>query len=204
MGYIKLYKLTTKDNFTRKGEIGETKWKIGKWITAAGTGGLCTAGVIHAYRSSLFAALLNPAHAYISKPVCWLAEGEEIVEESADKIGVKRLRVIRREALPVFTIEQRVRFAIGVALEVDSDKSFRQWALAWLAGTNRFAYAASAAFAAFDASPHAAASAYAAFDARAAVTYAAYAGTHATKLTWKRLHTIAEWALTENPEPLKG
>ena len=217
MAYIKLFKLTTSDNFTRQGVPGETKWEVNKWVTASGTGGLCTNGVIHAYRSPLLAVLLNPAHASIGKPTCWLAEGTRIVEEKADKIGVKILRIKTPVVLPYVTTEQKVRFAIGVALEwchLDyREASFRKWAIAWLDGSDRStnaataaAYAAAATYAAAYAATAAATinAANAATAAAYAATYAAaYAATSALHLSPKRLQKIAEWALTNSIEPLR-
>ena len=63
-----LYKLTTQDGVTRKGEHNETKWGDGVEHTASGEGDLCGPGWLHAYEDPLVAAFMNPAHANITNP----------------------------------------------------------------------------------------------------------------------------------------
>ena len=206
---IKLYKLTDEDGYTRRGCDNETLWSEGIEHTAKGTGGLCTDGVIHAYRHPLLAVLLNPCHANIRSPILWECEGYDIVVEKGDKCGVKKLKTVKTLTLPVISIEQLVRFAIGCALEVYKDAKFKIWALDWLSSKDKSANTAA------DAAKNAAVkntAAYAAADAAYIATYAAnvantaahaaaYAAANAaayTPLSAAALLRIAEWAITNN------
>jgi len=205
---ITLYKLTDKNMVTRKGYENETKWEIGRPVTATGVGGLCTNGVIHCYRHPGLAILLNPVHAGFYSPRLFEAESDGVADEHADKCGVKTLTLTKEIPLPEFSTEQRVTFAIRVALLVYKNERFREWAQRWLSGEDRSdaaaraaaAYAPAAVYAAVyaaDAAVYAAgaAAAYAEDAARAAV-YAADAAAHATAyaagITHKDLMAIAE------------
>lgn len=144
---MKLYKLTDRDGYTRRGEVGETRWRVGVAHTAQGEGEkLCTPGVIHAYRDPWLGLFLNPAHANISHPRLWEAEGE-VVAEDWGKVEVKRLEIRREiEYIPP-TVEQRVRFAIRCAWS-GANEEWRVWARTWLSGEDRSKGAAEAAEAA--------------------------------------------------------
>jgi hypothetical protein len=144
---MKLYKLTDKDSYTRRGKHNETLWGEGITHTAKGEGGLCSDGVIHAYDSPLLAILLNPNHAGIENPIIWEAEGDITIRDWA-KIGCKTLTTICKIKVPEITIEQRITFAILCAKEVYTDVNWLKWADNWLNGKDRsqksayFAYTA--------------------------------------------------------------
>lgn len=80
---MKLYKLTTKDGKTRKGQFGETQWSPGFSLTlpVVNNPQLCTSNVIHAYRNVNLAFLLNPIHGNYKNPLLWEAEGEICCED---------------------------------------------------------------------------------------------------------------------------
>ncbi len=89
-----LYKLTTKDGLTRRGCENETHWSEGTTHTAQdGTPELCTATVIHAYRTPLQAVLLNPAHANLKNPLLWEASGVVVVEKAEVNTPVELLYI---------------------------------------------------------------------------------------------------------------
>ena len=175
-----VYKLTDADGYTRRGCSNEIRWQVGEWHEAVGNGGLCTAGVIHAYRSPLLAMLLNPVHAAYTNPQLWCCEAETVVEENADKVGVRRLRVMTNVPVPELTSAARVRFALRCALAVYSAPDFVKWAQDWLSGNDRTEAAAWAAV----------------WAARAAVWAA-----RAAALTWQDLQAFAEWSLTDAALP---
>jgi hypothetical protein len=99
-----LYKLTTQDNMTRKGEYNETVW--GENVTHSGTGkgDLCSPGYIHAYTHPLLAVLLNPIHANIDNPKFWEAEGEVVKSDRGLKVGCATLTTIREIELPAVSV----------------------------------------------------------------------------------------------------
>jgi hypothetical protein len=222
---ITLYKLTDRDGYTRRGSSNEMKWEPGQTVEAQGTGGLCTDGVIHAYRDPLLAVLLNPVHADYKDPLLWEAAGANVIDEKADKLGVKSLRVIKHIPLPEITREARIRFAIACALEVYSEATFVQWACVWLSGKDRSAEAAepaaaraaraaaaaaeeaaawaarAAEAAAWSAAASEAAEAWAAWSAAAWAAWSAAAAAEAWSAAaepprWQRLAEIAQWAIS--------
>ena len=178
-----VYKLTRADKTTYGGML----WGEGVTHTATGTGGLCTDGVIHSYRSPLLAALLNPIHANHSNPILWEASCPKITHDDGTKLGSKKLTTIRQVPMPTITYRQKVIFAILCA-EAAIDlvdmpfeaknhlKLWREWVAGYKAG-NRAAYAAAAR--AYAAAYAAAARAYAADDAAYAAAYAARAAAYA-------------------------
>jgi hypothetical protein len=133
-----LYKLTTADLKTRKGESNETTW--GEGVTHSGDttfSKLCSPGFIHAYTHPLLAVLLNPIHADIPDPVLWECEGEVSLTDHGCKVGCRRLTTVRRIPLPPVSLEQRVRFAILCGKAVCSDPQWLRWADGWLDGRDR-------------------------------------------------------------------
>jgi hypothetical protein len=141
-----LYKLTTADLKTRKGESNETTW--GEGVTHSGDttfSELCSPGFIHAYTHPLLAVLLNPVHADIPDPVLWECEGEGVISDRGLKVGCRRLTTVRRIPLPSVSTEQRVRFAILCGKAVCSDPQWLWWADGWLDGRDRTGAAARAA-----------------------------------------------------------
>ena len=178
-----LYKLTTQANTTRS----TTVWGESVTHTAKGLGKeLCSADVIHAYEDPLLAVLLNPIHVAISKPKLWEADGVPVAK-AWDKVGCKALTTKREIPLPLVTVEHKVRFAIGCALQVYKDLTYQKWALNWISGKDRSARAAYAAAYAAARADAAARAAYAAYAARAA----AYA---AAAIDFKE---IAKWAVSD-------
>ncbi len=130
---MRLYKLTDEHSRT----YDNTQWGENVTHAAKGRGNeLCSDGVIHAYTSPILAVLCNPIHADFSDPVLWEAEGE-IVASDGLKTGVKKLTTIRRIPLPSITPEQRVKFAILSALQVEQNQTFVAWAQTWLSGQDR-------------------------------------------------------------------
>ena len=83
----KVFKLTTQDDYTRKGHYNQTKWGRGVTHTAKGDGGMCSNGAIHAYTSPLLAVLLNPIHAAIQNPKLWEAEMDVLYTDNGLKVG---------------------------------------------------------------------------------------------------------------------
>jgi hypothetical protein len=204
---MRLYKLTDRSGRTRPGCTNETQWGEGVTHTATGAGGLCTNGVIHAYRDPLLAILLNPVNGNYADFLLWEADGFDVVEEHADKIGVRSLTTLRRIPAPKVTTEHRVRFAIGCALRIYDGPQFITWASDWLANTNRAARSARAAATwAAEAAVwwRARGSVMAArAAAEAALSAAAARGSAEARLIWQDLTTIAHWSMTEKPFPKK-
>ena len=173
---MKLYKLTDKNMQTHKG----FQWTLDQWFETSGEGHLCSPGWLHAYSDPTLALLMNPAHADFSNPRLFEAEGDGgYLEDSGLKCGVRRLRLVKELGVTYLTLEQRVRFAIYCALEVNKSQDFNRWAHNWLSGDDRSVKAANAAANAAEeanyAAKAAAYAAYAAADAANAAAYAAYA-----------------------------
>jgi hypothetical protein len=140
-----LYKLTTQDGYTRKGESNQCLWGPGVSHSGTGEGDLCGPGFIHAYTHPLLAVLLNPIHASIGNPLLWECEGDVVREDKGLKVGCVTLTTLRAIDLPVFTPEQRVKFAILCAKTCCSDAVWLTWAEKWLSGDDRSLSAATAA-----------------------------------------------------------
>jgi hypothetical protein len=161
---MRLYKLTDKDGRTYNG----TQWGESITHTAKGDSSqlLCSNAWIHAYESPEIAVLLNPAHGDFRPFRLWEAEGEIGKRDGQSKCGCRTLTVVREILeIPVFTREQRVRFAIHCVAQMYKENSWRRWAERWLTGQDR---SCAAAYAAADA---AYAAAYAAADAASSAAY---------------------------------
>jgi hypothetical protein len=144
--FVKLYKLTDKDGYTRRGESNETLWGENVTHEAKKEGtALCTGQVIHAYESLEMAAFMHPAHAILKDPVAWEFEGEVVAREKQVNCGVKKGTTVGRVALPEITTEQRVEIAIRCAVAFYTEPTFKKWADAWLDGSDRSDAAARAA-----------------------------------------------------------
>ena len=140
------YKLVDLDGYTRRGRNGETYWLDGLEKIAQGEGKeLCSADVIHYYNHPLLAVLFNPIHASIKNPR--LIEIEIDKEWACDglKGGCKKAKFVKELGMPEITMEQRVTFAIRVALKYYKDKEYCKWGNAWLSGKDRSRKAAEAA-----------------------------------------------------------
>lgn len=110
---VKVFKLTTQDNKTRKGKYNERTW--GPRVTHSGTGegALCGPGYIHAYLSPVLAVLLNPIHANIVNPKLWECSVKAIAKNGNNlKIGAVALTTDREIDIPLVSNDQRVIFAI--------------------------------------------------------------------------------------------
>jgi len=197
-----LCKLTDKHGRTRAGKINETQWGTGVTHSAQGAPDqpLCTNGWIHAYEHPLIAVIMNPIHAAIETPKLWESRGEIGERDGQLKCGCRTLTTIREILLPKISIDQLIRFAIGIGMLSWNDFSYHQWASNWLNGKDRTVAAAwTAAEVAWAAG--AAAAARAALVAKAATrtvwTAAEVAwAAEATAVDFD-LFTIAEWAMTE-------
>jgi hypothetical protein len=193
---VKLYKLTDQDGYTRRGECNETLWGDGVSHTATGSGTkLCSAEVIHAYRSPEEAVFYNPIHADISAPIGWESRGV-VVADDGTKVGVKTMTALRRIELPTITTETRIRIGIRCAMLVYRNPDWTKWAERWLSGEDRSLSAAAYAAAADAASAFAAYAAARAADAAYAAARAAYAAARAAaaaradKKTWSKIRKI--------------
>lgn len=141
-----IYKLVTQDMKTRVGEKNETEWKINVAVSVNSEFAnrkpvMCDPSVIHAYRHPGIAVLLNHVHANLTNPRLFEAEGEVIVE-AANKCGVRTLMLTKEIPLPTFSTNQKLEFAIRVALLICTDAVFiewAKWAKSWLSGEDRSA-----------------------------------------------------------------
>src|SRR5208282_5041232 len=124
------------------------------------------------YTSPEIAVIMNSVHASFKNPQLWECEGIVIKDDYGLKCGCRSITTIRRIPLPEISVEQTIRFAIGVASLVCSNESWRRWAVDWLTGKDRTAEAAEARA---RATAWAAAAAAAAAAARAAGAAAAAA-----------------------------
>lgn len=164
-----VYKLTTRDGYTRRGLPGETRW--GPRVRNEATGPvpmLCSDGVIHSYPSPGIAALMNPIHAQIEAPICWKAEAGPYLDHDGTKGGHKWVRTLERVPLPKLTTAQRVEIAIRVSLWRPQPREYVTWAHKWLSGEGRSAASAREAWAVTKA-----AAAWAAWAAESAASEAA-------------------------------
>lgn len=139
---MKAYKLTDENHQTRN----ETQW--GENIThyTNGEGELCGPGWLHYYNDPLLAVLLNPVHAGFLNPVLWECEVVGVTStDSGLKFGATELTTLRIIPIQSVTLEQRVRFAILCAQQVDKSEDFNIWAYNWLIGSDRSEQSAYAA-----------------------------------------------------------
>jgi hypothetical protein len=191
MKSIELYKLTDADGFTRRGLLWSKGVKHDVY-RRRGAPKLCSNTVLHAYRSPLLAALMNPAHANYQSPLCFTVLGFPVVDDGT-KVGCRSLRVTGVFEFPRVSTTARVAFGILSTLRVYSEPNFVAWADGWLSGRDRTfgsadavraaraarAATATTATAAYAASAAAAAAANSAYTADAAATYAAGAAAEA-------------------------
>ncbi len=198
-----MYKLVSQEWTTHNG----MKWAIGKTNKATGEGTeMCTNQVLHCYASPEQAVLFNPIHANIYNPILLEIECSEIVANDGLKYACKEQTPKKEICLPVFSLNQKIAFAIKMALLVYKAAPFVKWAEKWLSGKNRTAddadaaaraaarAAAYAADAAADAATYAAYAAYAAADAATYAAYAARAATYAADAARAvPFQTIIEW-----------
>jgi hypothetical protein len=121
---MKLYKLTDRDSYTRRGQRGETLWEIGKTyhLPHVADPKLCSMNVYHAYTSINLALLLNPGHANISNPLLYECKGDICVKDWG-KCGCFDITPVRQLELPQWFVSDEkpdvlAMFAILVAESV--------------------------------------------------------------------------------------
>lgn len=172
------YKLTDKNIQTYNG----FQWVIGRREVITKTGyELCSDAVFHGYHSLAQAVLFNPIHANYQNARGFKCEVDSIISDDKLKFGCKEMTLLEELHLPIFTTEQKVKFAILCAKKVCKYTGWNKWADDWLSGKNR---AADTAYAAADATHtasaiHAArAAAYAANADFAAANTAFHAAAH--------------------------
>jgi hypothetical protein len=190
-----LCKLTNQDNTTRNNCL----WGENITHTADGNGELCSKHWVHAYTHPLLAVLLNPIHGNFANPKLWECEGDVGKSDYGLKVGCTRLTTLREIALPVVTLEQRIRFGIGCAWAVCTNEHWRTWASMWLAGTDRTWAAAEAMAAARAVGAAKAAKAAAAYAAAAAAWAAEEAAAEAAIPL--DLVALAEWSVSDETYP---
>lgn len=191
-----------------------TTWRKGfRPPRLSGQGDLCSPGYYHAYEHILLAVLHNPIHADFINPRAYKIEcdPEDIYRlDGQMKVGFTTGLTLSEVAVPEIALEQRVRYAIGIACAVYPDNNYRLWADRWMDGTDQSARAAWAAWAATWGTARAAA--WAAKAAEAA-TWAAWAARGVAETTAKAaawvaegspntnidLLPIAHWAMTDEP-----
>ena len=113
------------------------------------TTSLCSPGFFHWYRDPLLAVLHDPIHGEFG-PSARLFEAEAegtILEEGQMKGGSTRLTFLKEIPLPTVTLEQRIRYGILCAMEVETNEPWKLWASKWLSGEDRTVESAWAAVA---------------------------------------------------------
>ncbi|MBT9138751.1 MAG: hypothetical protein DDT31_01326 [Syntrophomonadaceae bacterium] len=140
------YKLTDSEGYTRRGCEGEIYWFSGIEQIAIGKGTkLCSEDVIHYYDSPDLAVLYNPIHANIENPRLIEIETGGCVVHDGLKGGCKRAKLIKEIPLPVWTIEEKLEYAIRISLVSYKEKDYIEWAENWLNGKDRTAASAESA-----------------------------------------------------------
>ena len=188
----RLYKLTDRDGYTRRGQPGETLWTPGCVVTATGKGSLCSAGVVHAYRYPELGLAMNPAHAAITAPRVWAVAGEVIADDGT-KVGARSLRCLHELEVDhaAVTPAALVRWAIYlVRRNISPCAAWDAWSDGWLSGADRSETTAGAAAA----RAVEAAAAEAAAWATAAAAWAAARAVEAAKTAEAATETPAKWA----------
>jgi hypothetical protein len=128
------YKLLNRDLTTYKGY----QWVVGEKKTASGEGDLCGPGWLHGYEHAELAHFLNPIHANFRDPILYRVEvGGECNRDGQLKAGWTEMTLLEPVEISIPTTEQRVRFAIGCALQIYHNKAYQRWAYGWLDGTDR-------------------------------------------------------------------
>lgn len=133
-----LYKLTTQDNYTRKGEYNQTRWGDNVTHKADGRGGqLCGPGYIHAYLSPALAVFMNEIHAGIYPAKLWEAKGVITLSDMDLKVGCYSLTTVKEMELPKLSMNQHIAFGILVTQQISNDNGWRRWAEKWLEDADR-------------------------------------------------------------------
>ena len=179
---MKVYKLFRQDMTT---QMSNHVWLVGQRIDLyyGGEGG-CTSGVIHYYESPEMAALISPIHVGSDYNRLFECGVEHPIGSDGVKHWAKDIQLIQEIKLPVFDIEQRVKFAVLCAMEVCVLPTFISWANRWLSGEDQTACAAANAARAARAAANAAATYAARAAANAAAIYAARAAIYAARAAY--------------------
>lgn len=160
-----------------------TTWRKGfRPPRLSGRGDLCSPGFYHAYDHILLAVLHNPIHADFINPRAYEIEcvPEDVYRlDGQMKVGFTAGQTLSEIAVPEIALEQRLRYAIGIACAVYPDHNYRSWAAGWIDGTDRSTKAARAA-------------------AWTAAWAAAWAWATEGLSNIDLLH-IAKWAMTDDP-----
>jgi hypothetical protein len=136
------FKLVDRDGYTRRGQSGETLWRVGEIVRPTGVGSEpCRPGVLHGYVAPEVAILANSVHANITNPQCLRVE--TVNDGYWETDGLKRwtqssLRVVEKIQLPALPIVERAAWTILLA----PHSSTRNWAIGWLSGRDRSVAAA--------------------------------------------------------------
>lgn len=193
---IHKYKLIDQKGYTRHGQEGETFWLDGQEKEAQGKGSkLCSTDVIHFYNDPIIAIIMNPTHANIPNPRLIEIEIDEIVAPDELKGGCKKAKFIKEIPVPEVSLNQKVRFAIQLALFVSKhwkSDEWVKWAELWLQQEATAEAATSTADVAWAVAEAACTAAWAAETARAA--WAAWAAARAAEAVWA---VEAIWAAAE-------
>ena len=144
------YKVADADGYTRRGIDGETRWTVGDTVRPQGVGiEPCGPGVVHLYASPTEALLYDPVHGGYTKHAgarCFSVHAVMTGDDGLKQWTTRDVRVIEEVPFPSIALDERIAWAICV----DPDPSIRDWAIAWLDGTDRSTDAAiSAADAAY-------------------------------------------------------
>jgi hypothetical protein len=176
---------------------GETFWLDGVEKKAVGKGKtLCSKDLIHYYNDKILAIIFNPIHAKIQNPRLIEIEIDNEISHDGLKGGCKTARYIKEIDVPVVSLEQRVKFAVIVALSVYKDETFSMWAQDWLSGKDRTMESAKAAMtSAVAASVAVSEVSMSAFSAAEAASWAASSALWAAAWDAERVERTTERAL---------
>ena len=129
-----VYKLLRPNLTTHAG----CQWVEGEEKQTSGEGGLCGPGWLHAYTHPLLAVLLNPIHANYAPAVMYEAHAHgKVAHDHGLKVGYTHMTLTRALPLPTITTDQRVRFAIYLALSRYREARFVRWAQDWVSSKDR-------------------------------------------------------------------
>ena len=182
-----VFKLTDENRQTGHG------WKVTTWRKGfrppvlTGEGGLCSTAYYHGYDHPLLAILHNAAHANFHNPRMYRLEVDVVYRlDSQMKIGFTSGVVLDEIKCPEVSLNQRVRYALGIACLDYQDESFKAFADRWISSEDHTLTAAEAK---------------AAWAAWAAVRAAEAAETNMPTPRRNRIDLIriAEWAMTDEP-----
>lgn len=138
---MKLYKWVYKDMTTGHGEE-LTHWKVGRVNVAEGEGGLCTNGVLHAYRSKEEAEIYGYIHTRRVDSILIEVEANDIVEDDGVKVGTRVQIMTSIVGDRMFSLEYLVLIGIKMSLLNPVHEEYKIWAEKWISGVDRTAESA--------------------------------------------------------------